>query len=48
MDYDPHEIISNRRKVLKRKPFKHVEVVGLVDATNWDDYPKENPKYTDA
>ena len=47
VDYDPHQFISNRRKTVKRKTFKHVEVVGLVDAANWDDYPKENPKDAD-
>ena len=28
IDYDPHHIISNKRKENKRKPFKQVEVVG--------------------
>ena len=46
VEYDPHSVISNRRKVVNRKPFKHVEVVGLEDAANWDDYPKENPNDT--
>ena len=48
VDYDPHQFISNRRKNVKRKTFKHVEVVGLADAANWDDYPKENPKDTNV
>ena len=48
VDYDPHEVISNRRKAMKRKPFKHVEVVGLVDASNCMDYAKENPKDTNG
>ena len=33
---------------MKRKPFKHVEVVGLADSTNWEDYPKEKPKDTNG
>ena len=33
---------------MKRKPFKHVEVVGLACASNWDDCPKENPKDTNG
>ena len=48
IDYDTHQVISNRRKDMKRKPFKHVEFVGLADATNWDDYRKETLKYTDV
>ena len=48
VEYDPHQVISNRRKVVKRNPFKHVEVVELADASNWDDYPKENSKDTDG
>ena len=32
---------------MKRNLFKHVEIVGLADAANWDDYPKENPKDDD-
>ena len=46
VDYDSHQVISNRRKVVKRNPFNHVEVVGLEDVANWDDYPKETPKDT--
>ena len=44
LNYDPHHVISNQRKSQKRKPFKHEEIVGLEDATNWYDYPKEAPK----
>ena len=48
VDYDPHQVISNRIKYLKRNTFKHVEVVGLADVANFDDYPKETPKDTDV
>ena len=48
VEYESHQVISNRRKDVKRKPFKHVEVDGLAYAANWDDYPKENPKDTDV
>ena len=41
IDYDPHHIISNRRKANKSKPFEHVEVVGLVERANWMTYPRE-------
>ena len=27
---------------MKIKPFKHEEIVGLADAANWCDYPKES------
>ena len=33
---------------MKRNPFKHVEVVRLEYATNWDESPKENPKDADV
>ena len=48
VNYDPHQVISNKIKFVKIKHFKHVEVVGLADAANLDDYPKENPKDTDV
>ena len=41
IDYDPYHIISNRRKANKSKPFKHVEVAGLVERDNWMTYPGE-------
>ena len=47
VNYDPHQVISNIRKSLRRKPFEHEEIVGLVDAINWYDYPKETRKDTD-
>ena len=47
VNYDPHHVISNRIKAPKINPFKHEEVVGLADATNWSDYPKEASKYVD-
>ena len=47
VNYDPHHVISNRRKALKRNPFDHEEIVGLADVANWYDYPEDTPKYTD-
>ena len=46
VNYDPHHVISNRRKAVKLKPFERKEIVGLADATNCNDYPKEEPKDT--
>ena len=47
VNYDPHHVISNGIKVIKRNPFENEEIVGLEDAANWYDYPKETPKDTD-
>ena len=47
VNYDPHHVISNRRKALKRKLFKHEKIVVLADVANWSDYPKEAPKDVD-
>ena len=47
INYDPHHVISNRRKYLKRNLFEHEEIVGLEDVTNWFDYLKEARKDTD-
>ena len=47
INYDPHRVISNMRKDQRRKPFKHEEVVGLAEATNWYNYPKQTPKIVD-
>ena len=33
---------------MKRKPFKHVDVVGLENTTNWDDYPKDTNGQEDS
>ena len=41
IDYDPHHIISNRRKANKSNPFEHVKVAGLVERANWMTYPGE-------
>ena len=41
INYDPHHIISNRRKANKNKPFEHHEVVGLLEAANWSEYPEK-------
>ena len=43
IDYDPHHIISSRRQANKRKPFKHVEVVGLAERENWKICQKGQP-----
>ena len=37
INYDPHHIISNRRKANKNKPFEHHEVEGLPEAANLED-----------
>ena len=47
INYDPHHVISNRGRALKRKPFEHDEVARLEEATNWSDYPHETKKDTD-
>ena len=41
VNYDPHHIISDRRKANKNNPFNHSEVVGLLEATNWMEYPRD-------
>ena len=41
INYDPHQIISNRRQANRNKPFEHVEVPGLVEKENWVKYPRE-------
>ena len=43
--YDPHQIISKRRKAHKCRPFEHTEI-GLKEATNWDDFPNPTPMDT--
>ena len=47
MNYDPHNVISNRIQALKRKPFEDDGVARLTEATNWYDYPHETQKDTD-
>ena len=42
VNYDPHHIISDRRKENKNKPFEHSEVAGLSGATNWIDNPNDS------
>ena len=39
IDYDPHQVISKRRKAHKSNPFEHTEILGLREAANWDDFP---------
>ena len=41
INYDPHHIISDRRKANKNKQFEHFEVAGLSKVENWIDYPKD-------
>ena len=43
INYDPHQIISNRRQENKNKPFEHTEVAGLREAPNSEDYPNKTP-----
>ena len=39
INYDPHHIISIKRKANKNNPFEHHEVACLLEATNWSNYP---------
>ena len=39
VNYDPHQIISKRRKAHKCKPFEHTEILRLMEAANWDYFP---------
>ena len=39
INYDPHQVISKRRKAHKCRPFEHTEVPGLREVANWDDFP---------
>ena len=41
VNYDPHHVISIRRKVNKNKPFEHHEVAGMAESANWMVYPHE-------
>ena len=36
-------MISKRRQANNNKPFEHIEVVGLKEAANWEDYPNQAP-----
>ena len=38
VNYDPHQVISKRRKAHKCKPFEHTEIPGLREVANWDDF----------
>ena len=46
VNYDPHQIISKRRKSHNCRPFKHTEIPGLREAANWDDFPNPTPMDT--
>ena len=39
INYDPHQVISKRRKARKSNPFEHTEIPWLGEAANWDDFP---------
>ena len=39
INYNPHQVISKRRKAHKSKPFEHTKIPELREATNWDDFP---------
>ena len=46
VNYDPHPIISKRRKAHKCRPFEHTEISGLREVENWDDFPNPAPMET--
>ena len=46
VNYDPHQIISKRRKAHKCRPFEHTEIPGLRESANWDDFPNLAPMDT--
>ena len=39
INYDPHHVISIRRKVNKNNPFERQQVEGLTKSSNWLNYP---------
>ena len=41
--YDPHQVISKRRHENKNNNFEHIEVDGLREAVNWENYPNKTP-----
>ena len=43
INYDTHQMISKRRQDNNNKPFEHIEVAGLREETNWEDYPNQAP-----
>ena len=46
VNYDPHQIISKRKKAHKCRPSEHTEVLELREAANWDNFP--NPASMDT
>ena len=46
INYDPHQVISKRRKAHKCRPFEHTEVLGIREVANWVDFP--NPALMDT
>ena len=47
VNYDPHYIISIRRRVNKNMPFEHNEIAGMEESVNWIDYPHETQRDAD-
>ena len=43
INYDPHQVISKRRHANNNKPFEHIEVDGIREVANWEDYPNKSP-----
>ena len=41
INYDPHHIISQRRKLNKNREFEHQVVEGLAEKDSWMDYQIE-------
>ena len=39
INYNPHQVISKRRKSHKSKPFEHTEITWIREVANWDDFP---------
>ena len=44
INYDPHNIISIKKQVNKKKTFEHQEVEGLDEKENWLDHPSPMQK----
>ena len=47
INFNPHRVISNRIRALKRKPFEHDKVARSAEVANRSDYPHETQKDTD-
>ena len=44
INYNPHQIISKRRRANKNKPFEHIEIDRLREVANWEYYPNYTTK----